>query len=437
MKRLALIFTFSLFCLLSYGQYSGESECEKRLRADVEYLSADSLRGRFAGTEGETAAARYLYSRLKESGVQMISPESGEDFYIAEGSDTVHSRNVAGIVEGYDELLKSQYVLIGANLDHIGTNTLTIDGRPVLQIYPGANDNASGIASIIEIARRVASSSYLFRRSVIFAGFGAKEKGMAGSWYFANRAFGQADSISLMVNVVSVGRLGPGNPFTCYTGIPSPEIYQTLNTMSDSSLYYMPVRGTGYVPSSDYLSFYEKGIPFTLFTAGAGIDNRTLNDVAEKLDYESMDLVCDFIFNFIKEIANRKLMIDRIYRDTTSSGADNIYGRIYSPREVDKAPSFFKGDEKSFLQNWVYTYLKYPEISLLQGIQGVVVVEFIVEKDGRVTNVKAVSGGDASLEEEAVRVVSASPKWKPAVLGGEKVRVRYSLPVEFRLKKKK
>ncbi|HIR95692.1 MAG TPA: energy transducer TonB, partial [Candidatus Coprenecus stercorigallinarum] len=85
---------------------------------------------------------------------------------------------------------------------------------------------------------------------------------------------------------------------------------------------------------------------------------------------------------------------------------------------------------------WVYTYLRYPEIPLREGISGTVTVEFIVEKDGSVTNVRAVRGNDQYLEDEAVRVISVSPKWKPGLLGGQKVRVKYSVPVEFRLKKR-
>ena len=111
--------------------------------------------------------------------------------------------------------------------------------------------------------------------------------------------------------------------------------------------------------------------------------------------------------------------------------------RVYSPYEVDTPPQFFKGDAGTFLNEWVYTYLRYPEIPLNQGISGIVTVEFVVEKDGSVTNVRAVRGNDQYLEDEAVRVISASPKWKPGVLGGEKVRVKYSVPVEFRLRQKK
>ena len=108
----------------------------------------------------------------------------------------------------------------------------------------------------------------------------------------------------------------------------------------------------------------------------------------------------------------------------------------YSPYDVDKAPEFFKGDERHFLESWVYVYLRYPEEAIIMGTQGVVNVEFVVEADGTVTNVKVVRGVDELLDKEAVRVVSVSPKWRPAIKNGEKVRVKYSLPIEFRLKKR-
>ena len=179
MKRVASILALVTVSIILHAQYADH----------VTYLSSDSLEGRMAGSPGEAAAAEYMYDCLYEAGVMMLTPRTGQDFSIVTEGDTVYSRNVVGIVEGYDEVLKNQYIVIGANLDHIGSNVLTVDGNPVRQIFPGANDNASGIASIIEVARRVASSSFFFRRSIVFVGFGAKEQGMAGSWYFANRAF--------------------------------------------------------------------------------------------------------------------------------------------------------------------------------------------------------------------------------------------------------
>ena len=437
MKRAASILILAgLSAVLSYAQNEEETA---RLEDHVVFLTSDSLGGRRAGSPGETAAAEYVYDCLYEAGVTMLSGREGQEFSIVLEDDTVMSRNIVGIVNGYDDRLKNQYVVIGANMDHLGTNMMTVDGKSVAQIFPGANDNASGIAVMLEVARRVAASAFLFKRSVIFVGFGAKEQGMAGSWYFVNRTFPYADSISVMLDVRMVGGSGPMSRFTYYNGTSSPEINSLVDGLSQTGAFYIPERGVGVLPSGDYLPFYEKNIPVVLFTTGQSRSVRTTSDTADLLDYESMDYVCDFLYNFIREAANRELMIDRprIYPEESSGTVMTDGGdRVYSPYEVDTPPRFFRGDVGSFLTEWVYTYLKYPDVPLSQGVSGTITVEFIVEKDGSVTNVRAVRGNDQYLEDEAVRVIAASPKWNPGVFGGEKVRVKYSVPVEFRLKKR-
>ena len=138
MKRTASILILAgLSAVLSYAQNEEETA---RLEDHVVFLSSDSLSGRRAGTPGETAAAEYVYDCLYEAGVTMLSGKEGLEFFIALEDDTLTSRNVVGIVEGYDDRLKGQYVVIGANLDHLGTNVMTVDGRSVTQIFPGAND---------------------------------------------------------------------------------------------------------------------------------------------------------------------------------------------------------------------------------------------------------------------------------------------------------
>ena len=147
MKRTASILILAgLSAVLSYAQNEEETA---RLEDHVVFLSSDSLSGRRAGTPGEAAAAEYVYdclydACLYDAGVTMLSGKEGLEFSIALEDDTLTSRNIVGVVEGYDDRLKGQYVVVGANLDHLGTNVMTVDGRSVTQIFPGANDNASG-----------------------------------------------------------------------------------------------------------------------------------------------------------------------------------------------------------------------------------------------------------------------------------------------------
>ncbi len=439
-RRVFYIVVLLLFHLYAaYAQYSGDSDVLLQLKKDVDTLTSISPYGREVGSTGEVEASLYVHKRLEKSGVYMLTPLSGQDFTILGDTDTVCSRNVVGIVEGYDPALRGQYVVISANLDHIGANSLTVNGKEVLQVFPGANDNASGLAVLMNVAEKVASSSYLFRRSVIFAAFGAKEQGMAGSWYFANRAFDQMDSVSVMVDLRMLGKYGPGNEFTYYTAAPSLQIFALMDILSEAGVPFSPVQGTGVLPIGDYMPFYEQNIPTVLFTTGSDVNNRTVRDVAAELDYEQMEYVSEYIFQFVCAASNTDEMLERFQpMNDGGSGKKTLEpDYVYSPYEVDVKPQYMKGDERTFLADWVYTYLRYPDAALESGISGTVTVEFIVEKDGTVTNVKAVKGEDLDLMDEVVRVVSVSPKWKPGTIGGEKVRVKYSIPVEFRLKSKR
>ena len=128
MKRYKAILIFVLAlvpCFLS-GQHLGNAVT--RLKQNVEYLTDSARLGRMAGSLQEMEIAHYLYNELTGMGVAMLSPEDGEDFYLAVQGDTIHSRNVIGIVEGYDPQLRNEYVVIGAHYDHLGTTVLTKDG---------------------------------------------------------------------------------------------------------------------------------------------------------------------------------------------------------------------------------------------------------------------------------------------------------------------
>jgi TonB family protein len=410
-----------------------DSENVAAMKTHVRSLSASHLEGRKAGSEGEKEAADYVRETLKSYGVDVLSPKEGDVFGLktAEG-DTLTSRNVIGFIQGYDKDLRNEYVLVGARLDNLGTMTMTVDGQPVEKIYYGANGNATGLAVMLELARMVQTHSILFRRSVLFVAFGASLESFAGAWYFLNRSFGDADCIKSMINL---DMLGTGNNgFYAYTAS-NVDLNSILMKLSGELQPITPEVVASEPYPSDHRAFYASEIPSVMFTTGKYPEHNTEKDTQSIIDFETMEKELEYIYNFVYELAgtNQKLA----FRDSMVPERGPSYDDVVSYYECDQRPTFLNSsDITPFMEKWVYPNLKYPASAVRDGIQGRVMVDFIIDKDGKVTDVRVVKSVDPELDEEAVRVVSASPKWRPGRMNGNKVRTSVTIPVEFRLKKK-
>ena len=185
---------------------------------------------------------------------------------------------------------------------------------------------------------------------------------------------------------------------------------------------------------SDHRAFYSKEVPSVMFTTGRYPEHNTDKDTQGIIDFETMERELEYVFNYTVALANTGMMLSfKASQQTLPEGSNDVV----SFYDCDFRPLFSNNpDLRYFLKEWVYHYLKYPQAAVRDGIQGTVMVQFIIEKDGKVTDVKVVKGVDPELDEEAVRVVAASPKWKAGKMGGNKVRAALTLPIEFRLEKK-
>lgn len=442
MKRFFLIALLALIPLVTISAQfrSGasyddlyDSETVAAIKSHVRHISAASLEGRKAGSEGEREAAAYVTEILKSYGVDVLSPADGEIFGVrTEDGDTLTSRNVIGFVQGYDRKLRDSYIVVGARLDNLGTMTMTVDGRPVERIYYGANGNASGIAMMLELARMVQTNAIMFRRSVLFVAFGASNETFAGSWYFLNRSFSDSDKIDAMVNLDA---LGTGyNGFYAYTA--SNEDMNTIIRNLTGEL--QPVRPeimAAEIYPSDHRAFYAKEIPSVTFTTGRYPEHNTDRDTQSIIDFEMMEKELEYIYNYLLALAN--VGSKPLFRSDGSLSKNSPYDDVVAYYDCDQRPMFLNStDPRQFLEKWVYQYLKYPESAILEGIQGRVIVEFIIGTDGKVSDVRVTRGVSPELDAEAVKVVSASPKWRPGRLKGNKVRTSMTIPVEFRLERK-
>ncbi len=410
-----------------------DSEKVAAFKSHIRTLSAAHLEGRKAGSEGEKEAAEYVEQMFREYGIDLLTPSGGDVFgMMKDNGDTLTSRNVIGYVEGYDKNLRKDYIVVGARLDNIGTMTLTVDGKPVERIFYGANGNASGLAMLLELAKMVKTNSMMFRRTVLFAAFGASCETFAGAWYFLNRSFPETDRIDAMVNLDMLGTGYHG--FYVYTSS-NADMNAVVNTMSGELQPIHPKLITNEVYPSDHRAFYAKEIPSVMFTTGQYPEHGSDRDTQSIIDYDMMERELEYIYNYVEELAN--LNSAPSFRPVQKTDRDSSYDDVVSYFDCDQKPMFLTNpDPADFLEKWVYQYLKYPESALQNGVQGRVMVEFVIEKDGKVSNVRVVKGVSDALDAEAVKVVSASPKWKPGKLNGNKVRVAMTIPVEFKLEKK-
>ncbi len=407
-----------------------DSEPVRNMKEEVGYIASAMMEGRAPGSDGERETARYVSGKLKEYGVDLLCPEDGDPFGIAmESGDTLTSRNVVGFIQGHDKDLRNRYIVIGARMDNLGVNPMTVDGRPVDQIYYGANGNASGVAMMVELAGRMKTNEVLLRRSVLFVAFGSSTMSFAGAWYFLNRAFADTDKIDVMINLDMVGTADNG----LYAYTASNTDMNAILMALDGEL--QPVRPKVIAEEpypSDHRAFYSSEIPSIFLTSGRYPEHNTHRDTESILDYEMMEKVLEYAYNLSMYVSNTTKPMD--FRPEEPKVRRESYEDVVSMSDCDVRPMFLNSqDPNQFLQKWVYPYLRYPQGAVDEGVQGRVVVDFIVEKDGSITNVRVVRSVDQRLDDEAVRVISASPKWKAGRVNGERVRTSMTLPVEFRL----
>jgi TonB family protein len=253
----------------------------------------------------------------------------------------------------------------------------------------------------------------------------------AAAWYFLNREVKSQDRIDAMINL---DMLGTGyNGFYAYTA--SNTDLNTLVSKLSGELQPIQPQVTAAEPyPSDHRAFYAAEIPSVMFTTGRYPERNTEKDMQSILDYDNMERELEYIYNFTLNLANQQ--VAPLFRNVEVPARDPSYDDVVSYHDCDIPPMFLNStDPGKFLKEWVYKYIKYPEAAIRDGVQGRVMVDFIIDKDGKVTDVRVLRSVSEELDAEAVKVVSASPKWKPGRMNGNKVRTSMTIPVEFRLEK--
>ncbi len=200
--------------------------------------------------------------------------------------------------------LIDQYVVVGAHFDHLGMGGPGSGSRAVdtIAIHNGADDNASGVAEVIELAEKAASEKSN-RRSIIFVCFSGEEMGLIGSSAFVNNPPVPLDKIDAMLNFDMVGRLDTTTNALSVGGTQTAKEFESiLNDLNPGFDLAMSPEGVG---PSDHASFYIQDIPVLFFTTGAHPDYHTPYDDADKINYEGEKKVTEYSYKILMDIANR------------------------------------------------------------------------------------------------------------------------------------
>lgn len=218
--------------------------------------------------------------------------------------------NVIGILPGSDPSVKDQFVIIGAHYDHIGLgkSSMINQGNPGV-IHPGADDNASGVAGVIELARLLSKPSVKPRRSILFICFSAEEMGLIGSRFWVSNPTVPLDKISAMLNFDMIGRVQPdnsGQKLVTIQGSYSSDDWPSIipQFSPDGSVKILEAPNT--IGGSDFTSFYNENIPILNFFSGAHEDYNKPTDTADRINYIDQAKVIDAAFVIVKQVANRR-----------------------------------------------------------------------------------------------------------------------------------
>lgn len=304
------------------------------MRGHLSFLASDLLEGRGTPSRGLDLAAEYIAAQFRAAGLEAV----GDDGYfqtadwnvikpkprtnpnaptsapaVTESVPTgdvtpVKVRNVIGVLRGSDPALKDTYVLVTAHYDHLGIRK-TPEGD---QIFNGANDDASGTVSVIELAQAFASMKVRPKRSIVFMTFFGEERGLVGSRYYGAHPIFPIEKTIAGINIEQVGRTddseGPQVASIGVTGFDFSEVGAVIKKAGDQTgikVWKHPVNSDKYFGASDNQALADQGIPaHTISVAYAFPDYHAPSDDSDKIDYDNMAKVDRAVALAVLNLAN-------------------------------------------------------------------------------------------------------------------------------------
>lgn len=303
MKHTALF----LVLIIAVACDSLAQEFDKNLITEhIKTLADDSYAGRGTGTAGEKAAATYIENAFKKLKLQPKGDNKThfQSFPFKGGAHGEGEAGTAANVIGYLDNEASTTVIIGAHYDHLGTDgqNNSLDANSKNKIHNGADDNASGVAGVIELARYFSTNNKKEKNNFLFLCFSGEELGLLGSKFFTEHSPVDLAIVNYMINMDMIGRLDPQTKTLLVYGTGTSPVWENLIKKLAPADLVIKTDSSGTGPS-DHTSFYLKDLPVLHFFTGAHSDYHKPSDDWEKVNADGEAAVLKLIARIIEDPA--------------------------------------------------------------------------------------------------------------------------------------
>jgi aminopeptidase N len=278
----------------------------KALADHVAFLAAPEREGRGIGTAGLDAAAAYIIDRFKAMGLAPGGTDGYAQAFTIEkgpGGTPAQARNIVGVLAGTKPELAQQPLIVSAHYDHLGRGWPDARAGEAGQVHHGADDNASGVAVLLELARAVAAGEKP-QRPIVFVAFSGEEAGLAGAKHFvAQPSPLSIDKAVAIINLDTVGRLRSGKVQILGAGTATewPHIFRGGSFVTGVESTAIP----GNAEASDQWAFIQRGIPGIQVFTGPHADYHRPTDTADQIDIPGMVKVATLVKEAVVYLAGR------------------------------------------------------------------------------------------------------------------------------------
>lgn len=297
----------------------------KNIEKHIAFLASDELKGRGTGTQDEQKSAAYIAAYFKELGLQPKGTNGFEQPFKA-NIDTVHTLDARNVV-AYLDNGADRTVVIGAHYDHLGEGYQrgSLDANPKGKIHNGADDNASGVAGVLELARYFAQNGKKETHNFLFICFSAEELGLLGSKYYANNPTIDLSKVNYMLNFDMIGRFEANKAITVGGWGTSPTWGQAIPPVMDKQKMIFKIDSSG-AGASDHTSFYVKKIPVLFFFTGVHADYHRPSDDIKLINFEGEAKILEAVAGIVEAIDQFPSRLE--YRETAMPMARSMSFKV-------------------------------------------------------------------------------------------------------------